>query len=443
MGWYAGVMGVILSLCGLVFYEMMVQSRWEALHQELTSVSGTLHDGLEPVLKHPGHLEPEADQLLPGICTASARCLTAQKPSHRHILGAVQQAGYYVRFLDLSGQIIATLDPQPDGLPIRVGSELWQTLKDQQGKRYHQISLLLKTSNQSSWGYMQIGRSLQDYDESLTTLRLILLLGIPVAMLFISGASLVLAGLAMQPVYQSYRQVQQFTADAAHELRTPLAATRATVESVLELETISEAESRSTLQTVARQNLRLSQLVQDLLLLSRLDIQRQSLQQQLCNLKTLIYDVIDEFEALAVAAELQLTVDIQTKHPLFAMGDGEQLYRLVANLVGNAIHYTPKNGQIVVRLSRDDRHALIRVKDTGIGISPKEQARIFERFYRVNSDRSRATGGSGLGLAIAMAIAIAHQGTIQVQSQLGQGSTFTVKLPVMAGNARGLRAIAI
>jgi signal transduction histidine kinase len=133
---------------------------------------------------------------------------------------------------------------------------------------------------------------------------------------------------------------------------------------------------------------------------------------------------------LAVAAGIQLTVDIQMQQPLSVLGDEEQLYRLVANLVGNAIHYTATGGKICINLTREDRHALIRVKDTGMGISPKEQARIFERFYRVNSDRSRATGGSGLGLAIAMAIAHAHQGTIQVQSQLGQGSTFTLKLPI-------------
>jgi signal transduction histidine kinase len=411
-----------------VFYEMVCQARWESLHQELTSVSGTLHDGLEPVLRRPGHLEPGADRLLPGICIATAQCSRARKDSDRHILGAVQQAGYYVRFIDLSGKIVATLDPQPNGLPIKVGSELWQTLKDRQGKRYHQISLLLKTSNQSPWGYMQIGRSLQDYDEYLTTLRIMLLVGVPVAMLFVSGASWGLAGLAMQPVYQSYRQVQQFTADVAHELRTPLAATRATVESILDLDTISEAESRSTLQTVARQNQRLSQLVQDLLLLSRLDIQRQSLAKP-CDLKTLIYDVMDEFEALAVNAGIQLAVEIQTQQPLSVLGEEEQLYRLVANLAGNAIHYTPKGGQVWIKLSRDDRHALIRVQDTGIGISPEEQARIFERFYRVNSDRSRSTGGSGLGLAIAMAIAHAHHGTIQVQSELGQGSIFSVTLP--------------
>lgn len=427
MGWYAGVMGLILGLCSFIFYEMVSQSRWEALHQELNSVSGTLHDGLEPVLKHPGHLEADADQLLPGICMATVQCSSNRK-SDRHILGAVQQAGYYVRFINLSGEMIATLDPQPEALPIRVGSELWQTLEDRQGNRYHQISLLLKTSSQAPWGYMQVGRSLQTYDEYLSNLRSILFLGIPITMLVVSGASWGLAGLAMQPVYQSYRQVQQFTADAAHELRTPLAATRATVESVLDLTVISEEESRNTLQTIARQNQRLSQLVQDLLLLSRLDTQRLAIKQQPCNLQTLVYDIVDEFEALATATGIELIVDLRTPKAT-VLGDEEQLYRLVANLVGNAIHYTPKGGEIIIRLKQDDRHALLQVQDTGIGIAPADQAQIFERFYRVNSDHSRATGGSGLGLAIAMAIALAHQGTIQVQSQVGRGSTFTVKLP--------------
>lgn len=102
-----------------------------------------------------------------------------------------------------------------------------------------------------------------------------------------------------------------------------------------------------------------------------------------------------------MAAGIELAADIQTQQPLTVLGDEEPLYRLVANLVGNAIHYTPKNGRIFVMLSCDERHAFIHVQDTGIGISPENQALIFERFYRVNSDRSRATGRSGLGLAIA------------------------------------------
>jgi signal transduction histidine kinase len=427
--WYVGVMGVILSLGGVIFYQMICQSRWQALHQELRSVAGTLHDGLEPVLEYPGQLGPRATQLLPGICIQATSCSSTPESSQRHILGVVEQNGYYVRFLDLSGRQMATVGMQPDRIPLKGGDETWQTLEDSQEKRYHQLSLRLKTNNQSPWGYMQVGQSLKALDNDLANLRSMLLLVIPVSMLFVSGAGWWLAGLAMQPVYQSYRKIQQFTTDVAHELRTPLAATRATVEAVTGVEPISDSEARSTFQIIARQNQRLSQLVQDLLLLSRIDFQSKSLKQQPCRIQTLLYDIFDEFDALAIAAGIHLTFNIPKSPELYVLGDEEQLYRLVANLLANAIHYTPKSGDISVNLEQDDRHIFIKVQDSGIGIAPEHQSRIFDRFYRVNSDRSRATGGSGLGLAIAQAIAQAHHGVIQVQSQLGKGSLFIVRLP--------------
>jgi two-component system, OmpR family, Ni(II)-sensor and/or redox sensor kinase NrsS len=111
------------------------------------------------------------------------------------------------------------------------------------------------------------------------------------------------------------------------------------------------------------------------------------------------------------------------------LGNESQLYRLVSNLIANAIHYTPKGGQVLISLTMGDRHALIAVQDTGIGIAPTEQTQIFDRFYRVDSDRSRKTGGTGLGLAISQAIAHLHQGNIAVKSELGTGSTFTIYLP--------------
>ncbi|MBW4545334.1 MAG: ATP-binding protein [Symplocastrum torsivum CPER-KK1] len=112
------------------------------------------------------------------------------------------------------------------------------------------------------------------------------------------------------------------------------------------------------------------------------------------------------------------------------MGDEEQFYRLISNLIINAIQYTPAEGQVTVVLDHSDHQALIQIQDTGIGIAPSEQTQIFDRFYRVNSDRSRHTGGSGLGLAIAKAIVQAHQGGLQVHSELGKGSTFTIRLPL-------------
>lgn len=234
----------------------------------------------------------------------------------------------------------------------------------------------------------------------------------------------------MQPVYQSYRQIQQFTSDAAHELRTPIAAIQATVESVRRVDQLSELEAQDILRTVERQNQRLSGLVQDLLLLSRMDQQISAVKHHPVCLNDLIGDLVEELAALAISAEVKLTTDIRVHQPVSVTGNEEQLYRLVANLITNAIQYTPSGGIVRVILERSDYQALIHVQDTGIGIAPEDQSQIFDRFYRVNSDRSRSTGGAGLGLAIALAIAQIHHGSLQVQSKLSEGATFTIRLPL-------------
>ena len=232
----------------------------------------------------------------------------------------------------------------------------------------------------------------------------------------------------MQPIYHSYQQIQQFTADAAHELRTPLAATQATVESALRLYSFAP-ETQDILSAIERQNRRLTQLVTDLLLLARMEKQQLSIRDPCC-LNDLVSDLVEELAPLAIASDIQLTANLKIDKPLNVLGNESQLYQLISNLIINAIQYTPRGGRITVSLERGNNHALISIQDTGIGIDESEQRQIFERFYRVNSDRSRVTGGSGLGLAIALVIVQAHKGSLQVQSQLGKGSTFTVRLPL-------------
>ncbi len=438
---YTSVMGLILSLCGVGLYQMVAHAHLQSQDRELESLSGVLHDSLEPILKQPGQIDASVQRVLPNLCildeNSKASCAQVNHLK-RHILGTIQQDNYYARFWNLSGDAVAIAGNLPDGIPANLDTTTWQTLQTK-NDRYHQVSILLKNNQSQPWGYMQVGHSLKESDRHLATLKLILLLGLPISMLLVGGASWWLAGKAMRPVYSSYQQIQQFTADAAHELRTPIAVICAAVEMALATSPSLASEADSTLQTVERQSRRLSQLVQDLLLLSRMDRQEQKEQKerssppikfQSCCLNDLIGDLVEELADIAIAAKISLEQDIQVDYPLSVLGSEERLYRLVANLITNAIQYTPLGGQVKVILKREDRYAVIQVQDTGIGISPQDQSHIFNRFYRVSSDRSRATGGSGLGLAIAQAIAQAHQGSIQVQSQLSKGSTFTVRLPL-------------
>ncbi|WP_373537696.1 two-component system sensor histidine kinase RppB [Microcoleus sp.] len=425
---YAAVMGLILSLLGFCVYKAIAHAHWIAIDRELESVAGTLHDSLEIKLQQPGRLEPIVYELLPNLRVIGVNGRKEQFPN-RHILSALNQSYYYIRLFDNAGNLIATAGTYPEALPPTFNSQQWQQIADIQGNVYHQISVSLHTKTQQDWGYFQVGRSLQDFKDYLMAVKLILKLGLPTALILVGFSSWWLAGLAMKPIYHSYRQIEQFTADAAHELRTPLAASQATVESALLMPELDEKEAREILRTIDRQNRRLTQLVADLLLLARMDSQVRSDRPQLCCLNDLVNDLVEELAALAKSSEVALTSEIRVQQPLKVVGDADRLYRLVTNLIVNAIQYTPPGGKVTAVLDCTHQEAIIQVQDTGIGIPAADLARIFDRFYRVNRSRSRHTGGSGLGLAIAQAIVTAHRGSLSARSEVGFGSTFVLRLP--------------
>ena len=432
---YTGIIGVLFLLCGFGVWQAIVHAHRVTLERELKSVAGNLHDNLELTLKQPGKLESDSLRYLPNLYIYENSNWIQAEQTKGHSLNPIDRGDYYIRLLDAEGKPIAQTGIKPDSLPLKRSAANSLEIEDRFGDRYQQISLPLSLHNVNGknllWGYMDMGRSWQEFDDYLASLRLTIFWATPIIILMVIVVSWWLAGLAMRPLYQSYRQIQQFTTDAAHELRTPLAAVRATLESLTRMSHFSEAEARDILKVIERQNLRLSELVSDLLFLSRLDREMLVGDRNICNLQDIIADIEEELAALALQKGVKLKSNTPLTTPAEVMGNEEQLYRAIFNLVANAINYTPSGGQITISLSQSDRKALIEVKDTGVGIAPEHQAKIFDRFYRVLGDRSRHSGGSGLGLAIAKAIAKAHQGNIKVQSQVGEGSTFTIQLPIL------------
>jgi heavy metal sensor kinase len=212
-----------------------------------------------------------------------------------------------------------------------------------------------------------------------------------------------------------------FVADASHELRGPLTVIRGNLD--LLKRKLSEEERRESLNTIERESIRMSKIVDALLLLAEVE-SGQLEKQQKVSLKEILMGELERVKALAGGRK----IIAEHKEDLVVKGDVQRLRQLLANLVDNAIKYTPDQGTITLSLFRDDSWARMEVNDTGIGIPPENLPHIFDRFYRVDKARSRTSGGTGLGLAIAKGIAEQHDGKVTVTSQPNKGSTFTVWL---------------
>jgi heavy metal sensor kinase len=230
----------------------------------------------------------------------------------------------------------------------------------------------------------------------------------------------------------AFGRQRQFTADASHELRTPLAVMQA--ESTLALsKERTEGEYRKSLEAISQEAAYMSAVIGKLLFLARSDAGKEPLNLEEVNLKELLAEVSSDAEVLAREKGLQFRLG--PLEDLTVKGDRVKLRQLFLNILDNAVRYTPGGGTISGSAVRKLGTAVVAISDTGIGIPPEHLPHIFERFYRVDKARSRAEGGVGLGLAIAKHIAETHGGKIEVESQVGKGSTFYVVLPLRDSNS--------
>jgi len=227
---------------------------------------------------------------------------------------------------------------------------------------------------------------------------------------------------------------RQFMADASHELRTPVSVLRTTASVTLGKPQRDEDDYRSALMIVDDQSRRLSRIVEDMFRLARADSGQLTLQKHSLFLDELLLEAIRAARILGASKGITVTSSTLAESP--CEGDEDLLRQLVSNLLDNAVKYTDPGGKVTVDLRREDGNYVLSVSDTGPGIPPKAQSRVFERFFRVDKPRSRSSdpsmgGGAGLGLAIAQSIAKAHGGSLRLESSDSTGSTFLAILPIL------------
>jgi heavy metal sensor kinase len=229
-------------------------------------------------------------------------------------------------------------------------------------------------------------------------------------------------------IEQAFQRQRQFTADAAHELRTPLSIMQTGLDVTLSQER-STSQYRSALVAVQEEVGRLSQLANTLLMLARADTRDLPLAMDRVNIALLLNAVADQFASLA--DDKHVTLERQISPNLFIHGDEDRLIQVVFNLLDNAVKYTPPAGKVRIVAGQNQGRMEIRIEDSGPGIPIAEQAHIFDRFYRVDHARNRSQGGFGLGLAIARQIVELHHGQIHVRSEPGHGTQLIVQLPLI------------
>ena len=233
----------------------------------------------------------------------------------------------------------------------------------------------------------------------------------------------------LERLEESFERISRFTADIAHDLRTPVNNIRGEAEVALARPRTAD-EYRDVLESSLEESVRLSELIGDLLFLARAESPFTELHRETVNIGELLTTVHDYYEASASDAGISLVND--GTEPLSAELDRSLMLRVMSNLISNAIAHTPPGGTVTLAAKNEDAAIRIEVSDTGVGIPVEALPRVFDRFFRVDPSRSKASGGTGLGLAIVLSILTLHGGSAEITSQLGRGTRVTLRMPVLA-----------
>ncbi len=308
-----------------------------------------------------------------------------------------------------------------------IGEKLTEEIAEEQTEK---IAEVIGEDEAELIGYVRVSQSLSELDNTLRRLDYGLGSGMAISLLLSGLGSLWLTRRAMQPIEASFERLKQFTADASHELRSPLMAIKTNADVALKYPDGMRATDAEKFEAIASATNQMTRLTENLLLLAR-TARVNTLQKEPVDISSILSDLMQLYSPQA--REQGMIWQEKLEKDLYLLGDEALLRQLFTNLLQNALHYTPAGGSVLIEASRaNSKFIVIKVRDTGIGIAPEHLDQIFERFWRLDKSRSYQAGKSGLGLAIAREIVQLHRGTIVVESQLGVGSCFTVRFPVKA-----------
>lgn len=340
-------------------------------------------------------------------------------------------AAIFVLPLNADGELLfnpnaAPLPIQPDVAASQAAWEEgcdWRTVTQANGSRVRLYTHRLPLGFAPA--ILQVGRSLDDQDRVLRQLMMFILVLGGASIFLLGGGSWWLAGRSVVPAQKAWQRQQVFVANASHELRAPLTFIRTSVE--VALRSILPERPRQLLEDVVEESDHMSALVEDLLLLSRLDAGKLPLKVEAIFLEAFLLEIVRQNQVLADETGVEIsTGELQGE----VIADRERLRQVLLIVLDNALHHIGKGGKITLDSSLHGKQVAIHVCDTGEGISEEHVAHVFERFYRVSSARGKETKqGSGLGLSIAKSLMEAQGGDISLKSEEGKGTQVTINLP--------------
>ncbi len=456
--WYVSLLTVSLVVFGLSFFYVLSRVYMVRTDSQIHSVAGlTAH----AIVRPPGELllPPNFDILL------------------ERFFG-IRTRDYYIQVLNPEGEIVGRSSTL-EGFELPVsrevyakalkGETVYETVKPFGIHPVRVVSVPVVVKERGLVAVVQVGASLEVMEEIFHYMAYIFGFGIVASIGIASCVGWFLARKALRPVDEitrlarrisaenlneridikgpedeigrlattlnemiarlerSFKQIKQFTGDASHELKTPLTIMKGEIEVALRGDP-SRNELKEVLLSVLEEIDRMSYIVRNLLTLARADVEREIASKVTVRFDKILGERFEQFRKLAVNKGVEL--DILRNTPLTVAADPVKLGQVIYNLIDNAIKYTRPGGKVEICLEQDNGSAILKVKDTGVGIAKEDLPYVFDRFYRVDKARTREQGGVGLGLSICKEIVESFGGTIDVESEPGKGSVFTVRIPL-------------